>query len=189
MKIWSKLKALFAKRRFEAAMAEEMRTHLEMQEAANRVAGMAPDEAHYAAHRQFGGVDQIKETVRDQRGWVWLEQLWKDFLLAARTLRKNRGFSVVAIVTLAIGIGATASFFSVINGMLRDPLPYPEPGRLASVWRKEITAVLDYTPLTTSDILDLQERAKTLADIGAFSVRRFNLGGDRAEAVEGALCT
>jgi len=170
-------------------MAEEMRVHLEQLEAANRAAGMSPDEAHYAARRRFGHLDGVKETARDQRGWVWLEQLGKDFLLASRTLRRNRGFSVVAIVTLAIGIGATASLFSVINGMLRDPLPYPEPGRLASVWRKEIAAVLDYTPLASSDILDLQERAKSLADIGAFSVRRFNLGGDHAEAVDGALCT
>ena len=184
-----RLRSLFRRPAVEAEMAEEMQAHLEMQEAANRAAGMSPDEARFAARRQFGGLDQIKEQARDQRSWVWLEQLGKDFLLAARTLRKNRGFSVVAVATLAIGIGATATFFSVINGMLRDPLPYPDPGRLASVWRKETTAVLDYTPLTTSDVLDLQERAKSFTDIGAFSVRRFNLGGDRAEAVDGALCT
>jgi putative ABC transport system permease protein len=189
MNIRSKLKALLSREQLEADMTEEMRAHLEMQAAANRAAGMAPDEARFTARRQFGGIDQIKEQARDQRGWVWLEQLGKDFLLAARTLRKNRGFSATAIITLAIGIAATASLFSVVNGMLRDPLPYPEPGRLASVWRKEITAVLDYIPLTSSDILDLQERAKSLADVGAFSVRRFNLGGEHAEAVDGALCT
>jgi predicted permease len=187
--IRSRLRSLFRRSALERDLAAELQAHLEMQEAANRAAGMSSQEAHYAARRQFGHLDGIKETARDQRSWVWLEQLGKDFLLAARTLRKNRGFSVVAVVTLAIGIGATATFFSVINGMLRDPLPYPEPGRLASVWRKEITAVLDYTPLTTSDVLDLQERARSFAAIGAFSVRRFNLGGDRAEAVEGALCT
>jgi hypothetical protein len=185
----SRLRSLFRRTTIEADMVAEMRAHLEMQEAANRAAGMSSQEAHYAARRQFGHIDGVKETARDQRGWVWLEQLGKDFLLAGRTLRKNRGFSVVAIVTLAIGIGATASLFSVVNGMLRDPLPYPEPGRLASVWRKEITAVLDYTPLSTADVLDLQERARSFADIGAFSVRPFNLGGDHAEAVDGALCT
>jgi len=187
--IVTRLRALFRRSAVERDMAAELQAHLEMQEAANRAAGLPPDEAHYAARRQFGHLDGIKEAARDQRGWVWLEQLGKDFLLAGRTLRRNRGFSIVAIVTLAIGIAATASLFSVVNGMLRDPLPYPEPGRLASVWRKEITAVLDYTPLTTSDILDLQERAKTLADIGAFSVRPFNLGGEHAETVDGALCT
>jgi len=103
--IWSKLKALLSREQLEADMTEELRAHLKMQEAANRAAGMAPDEARFAARRQFGHLDGIKESVRDQRGWVWLEQLWKDFLLAGRTLRKNRGFSAVAIVTLAIGIG------------------------------------------------------------------------------------
>ena len=166
-----------------------MQAHIERETERNRAAGLDPDEARFAALRQFGGLDQLKERERDERSWVWLEQLGKDLLLAGHTLRKNRGFSAVAIVTLALGIGATASLFSVINGMLRDPLPYPEPGRLASVWRKEVTAVLDYTPLASSDIFDLQERSKTLASIGGFSVRRFNLGGDHAEAVDGALCT
>jgi predicted permease len=189
MRIWPKLKALLSREQLEADMTEELRAHLEMQEAANRAAGMSAEEARYAARRQFGGVDQIKEQARDQRGWVWLEQLWKDFLLAGRTLRKNRGFSAVAIVTLAIGIGATASLFSVINGLLRDPLPYPDAGRLTTVRRHDVNAAIDYMPLTTSDVLDLQERAKSFADIGAFSVRRFNLGGEHAEAVEGALCT
>jgi predicted permease len=187
--ILSRLRSLFGRAAVERDMAAELQAHLELQEAANRAAGMSSQEAHYAAHRQFGHLDGVKEAAREQRGWVWLEQLGKDFMLAARTLRRNRGFSLVAIVTLAIGIGATASLFSVVNGMLRDPLPYPEPGRLASVWRKEITAVLDYTPLTSSDVLDLQERAKSFAEIGAFSMRRFNLGGDHAEAVEGAMCT
>jgi predicted permease len=188
-KILSRLRALFRKQKIDAEMAAEMRAHLEMQEQANRAAGMSADEAHYAARRQFGHLDGIKETARDQRGWVWLEQLGKDLSLAGRTLRKNRGFSATAIVTLAIGIAATASLFSVVNGLLRDPLPYPDSGRLATVWRKNIDAVLDYTPLSTPDVLDLQERAKSFADIGAFSVRRFNLGGEHAEAVEGALCT
>jgi putative ABC transport system permease protein len=189
MNLLRKFRSLFRKGKLDAEMTDEMQAHIALQTERNLKAGMPPVEARFAALRQFGNVTSIQEQAREARGWVWLEQLGKDFLLAVRTLRKNRSSSVVAIVTLAIGIGATASLFSVINGMLRDPLPYPEPGRLASVWRKEITAVLDYTPLTSSDVLDLQERAKSLADIGAFSVRRFNLGGDRAEAVEGALCT
>ena len=187
--IVARLHSLFRRRQLESDMAAELQAHLELQEAANRAAGMSSQEAHYAAHRQFGHLDGIKERARDQRGWVWLEQLGKDFLLAARTLRRNPGFSTLAIATLAIGIGATASLFSVVNGLLRDPLPYPEPGRLAAVWRKNVDAALDYTPLTTSDVLDLQERAKSFADLGAFNVHRFNLGGERAEALEGALCT
>ena len=185
----ARLRAVFRRGATERDMAVEMQAHLELQEQANRAAGMAPDEAHYAARRQFGGVAQVQERAREQRGWVWFEQLGKDFLLAGRTLRKNPGFSAVAIVTLGVGIAATASLFSLVNGLLRDPLPYPEPGRLVSVWRRNVDAVLDYMPLSTPDVVDLQERVKSFAELGAFSVRRFNLGGERADAVEGALCT
>ena len=94
--IVTRLRALFRRSAVERDMAAEMQAHLEMQEAANRAAGLPPDEAHYAARRQFGHLDGIKEAARDQRGWVWLEQLGKDFLLAGRTLRRNRGFSIVS---------------------------------------------------------------------------------------------
>jgi putative ABC transport system permease protein len=184
-----RLRSLFRRAPLERDMAEEMAVHLEMQEEANRARGMDAEEARYAAQRQFGGVAQVQERCREQRGWVWLEQLGKDFLLAGRTLRKNRVFSAVAIVTLALGIAATASLFSVVNGLLRDPLPYPDPGRLTTLRRHNVDAALDVIPLSTSDVLDLQERAQSFADLGAFSVRRFNLGGEHAEGVEGALCT
>lgn len=150
---------------------------------------MDAEEARYAALRQFGGVAQVQERCRELRGWVWLEQFGKAFLLAARMLRKDPRFSVVAIFTLGAGIAATASLFSLVNGLLRDPLPYPDPGRLVSVWRKNIGEELSFTPLTIPDLFELPERAKCFAELGAFSVRRFNLGGERAEAVEGALCT
>jgi predicted permease len=187
--ILSRLRALFLRRRLERDMAAELQAHFEMQEAANRASGMSSQEAHYAALRQFGHLDSVKETARDQRSWVWLEQLGKDFLLAVRTLRRNRASSAVAIATLAVGIAATASLFSLVNGLVRDPLPYPEAAQLAPVWKKNLGTPFDWMQLSTLEVLDLQERAKSFADLGAFSVRRFNLGGDRAEAVEGAVCT
>jgi predicted permease len=183
------MSALFSRRRLDWEMAEEMQLHLDRETERNRAAGMRPDEARCAALRQFGGVDQLKERERDERGWVWLEQLWKDFLLASRMLRRNRCSSAVAIVTLAVGIAATASLFSLVNGLVRDPLPYPEPGRLVPVWKKNLGTPFDWMQLSTLEVLDLQERAQFFSDLGAFAVRRFNLGGDPAEAVEGALCT
>ena len=189
MKLLSRMQALFRRRQLEADMAAELRAHLEMQEAANRAAGLSSEEARYSARRQFGGVAQVQERCREQRGWVWWEQLWKDFLLAGRTLRKNPGFTLVSVATLGAGIAATAALFSLVNGLLRDPLPYPDSGRLVTVWRKNVDAVLDFTPLLTSDVFDLPERTTCFSELGAFSVRRFNLGGERAEVVEGALCT
>jgi predicted permease len=189
MNILRRIQFLFRKDRLDAEMAEEMQAHVALQTERNRKAGMKLEDARYAALRQFGNVAAIQEQAREARNWVWLEQLGKDLMLAGRTLWGNRGFSITAIVTLAVGIAATATLFSLVNGLVRDPLPYPEPDRLAPIWRKNIGAVLNYTPLSTLDVLDLQERASSYSDIGAFSVRRFNLGGERAEAVEGALVT
>ncbi len=189
MNLIRQFRAFFRQGKLDADMAEEMQAHVDLQTERNINAGMDPDEARYAALRQFGNVASIQEQARDRRSWVWLEQLGKDFLLAGRTLWRNRGSSAVAIATLAVGMAATASLFSLVNGLVHDPLPYPEAGQLTAVRRHNIEASLDYLPMTSTDVLDLQERAKSYAALGAFSVRRFNIGGEHAEAVEGALCT
>lgn len=168
MKIWSKLNAFFAKRRFEADMAAEMHAHLEMLEAANHAAGMAPDEAHFAARRQFGGVDQIRENCRDQRGWIWLESLGKDFLFALRQLAKHRGTTVVALLTLAVCLGANSAVFSLIYSVLLRPYPYPEAHRvvnLGMVWTKLPWGemVQEISPLT---FLEIEASAGSFASAG-----------------------
>ena len=112
-----------------------------------------------------------------------------DLRLAARHLFKSPGFTVVAVVTLAVGVAATASLFSVIKSLVLDPLPYPDSQRVGQIWAKNAGAILDFMPLSTPDFLDLQEQLTSFEAIGAFSPRRFNLGGDKPESVEGALCT
>jgi hypothetical protein len=129
----NRLRALFGKKRFETDMAEELRAHLEMQAAANRAAGMDADEARYAARRQFGHLDGIKETARDQRGWVWPEQLAKDFRFAARGLARSPGFTAIALLTLALGLAVNGIVFLFANDFFLRPLPAHEPDQLVVI--------------------------------------------------------
>lgn len=130
MSLLRKLRALFRKDTLDREMSEEMRHHLELQVAENIVAGMNPDEARYKAQRQFGGIEQIKEQERDVRSWIWLEQLFQDLRYAGRALNKSRGFTAVAVVTLALGIAVSTAMFSVIYGVLLSPYPYAKPSNI-----------------------------------------------------------
>jgi predicted permease len=130
MKLLRRFRALFRREKLDAEMADEMRTHLELQTAENERRGMSPDEARYAAQRAFGGVEQIKERARDGRGWVWLEHSCLDLRYAMRALRKTPAVSLAAILTLTFGIGATTAIFTLVDTILWRPLPYAEAQRL-----------------------------------------------------------
>src|SRR6266851_10228297 len=125
---------LFLKRKLDAEMDEEMQSHVELRTQANIDTGMKPEEARFAALRQFGWTETIKEDCREQRGVRWLENLVQDVRFGARILRKNPGFTAVAVLTLALGIGANTAIFSLINTTLLRALPYPRPGELVVLW-------------------------------------------------------
>ena len=125
---WSR--ALFQKQELDAQMNDEMRLHIEMQTQENIMSGMDPTEARRDALRQFGGMESIKETCREQRGFTWVENLSQDLRFAARMLRKNPGFTATALLTLALGIGATTVVFSIVNGCCCDPWSIRAPSAL-----------------------------------------------------------
>lgn len=174
MSLWSKLAALFRKEKIDADMAEEMRAHLDLQIEENIACGMSSEEARYAALRAFGGVEQVKERAREQRGWRWIEQLVADIQFSLRSLKRSLGFTVAMIATLALGIGAATSIFTVTADPLFRKGPYPNaPELLAIGWKDKWTPFgLDLSGL---QLRAYQEQTNVFASYAAIEGRMANV--------------
>ncbi len=131
--LYRRVRALLRSESIHEEIDEEMRFHIEMRAEENVRRGMTPEEARREAERRFGGLTRMKERGYEVRGGRWLESFWRDCRYGARSLRKSPGFTLVAVLTLALGIGATTAIFSVMNAVLLRPLPYPDAGRLVYV--------------------------------------------------------
>jgi MacB-like periplasmic core domain len=175
------LRALLRKSEIERELDEELRHHIEQQTEQNIRLGMNPEEARYAALKSFGGVEQAKERSRDARGVRWIEDLWHDLRYGARMLLKNPGFTLIAVLTLALGIGANTAIFSVVNAVLLKPLPYRNAERLIA--RQERA----WMPMPVFD--EWRSVNQACDSIAGYYPRDFNLtdfvGGGEAEYIEG----
>jgi putative ABC transport system permease protein len=118
----------------ETQLDKELRFHLEQHTADLIARGHDPAEARRIARIELGGPEQVKEQCRDERRTRWLEDLWHDAIYALRTLRQRPGFTFVAVLTLALGIGASTAIFSAVNPILFEPLPYTDAGRIMTIW-------------------------------------------------------
>ena len=162
-----RLRGLFRRDAVENELDEELRSHFERQVEKLAQSGLPVAEARRRARLEFGGSDQIKEECREVRGTHLFDTLAQDVRYAFRTLRKSPGFTIVAVLTLALGIGANAAIFSVVQGVLLAPLPYSEPESLVLVWQNNLTLkhiISDSYP----DFLDWQRNARSFQQMAAF---------------------
>ena len=160
----------------ESELAAEVAHHLALLEERYLALGLTPDDARREARRAFGGVQQLTEAHRETRSFVWLDHLRQDAAYTVRLLRRNPGFSVVAILTLALGIGANTAVFSVVNAVVLQPLPYPDADRVQRIgwdWngRGQVTGALapykfDYLRRSNSTFEALATWRLSTPDIG-----------------------
>jgi predicted permease len=132
-RVWSKILGLFQNDRLEEELDREMRTHLALLEEEFRRKGLAEDEARRAARHAYGGDQQVKQLHRDERTWLWLEEVRQDLNYGFRRLRSSPGFTTVALLTLALGIGANTAIFTVIDAVILGSLPVQRPEQLLEI--------------------------------------------------------
>jgi putative ABC transport system permease protein len=184
------LRALLHGTQVERELDEELRYHIEQQTEQNIRLGMNPEEARCAARKAFGGVEQAKERSRDARGVRWLEELRQDVRYGVRVLIKNPGFTLIAVLTLALGIGANTAIFSVVNAVLFKPLLYPQSDLLVQIWQTNPRANRWGEWISYPAFVDYRRQNQVFEDTAAYRPWLWNItGGDHPEALFGARVT
>src|ERR1044071_5576672 len=187
-KFWRGVRALVRKDRLEREMDTEMRFHLDMEIEQNIKRGLSAKEARNQALRRFGGVEQVKEECRDARGGRLIESVVQDVRYGARVMRRNPGFTLVALITLALGIGANTAIFSVIYGVLMRPLPYADGNRLVILHQQAPLARIDDMGFSVKEINDYREQSQTLDGVVEHHSMSFLLlDGEEAQRVSTAV--
>jgi predicted permease len=190
----SRLLGLFCRRCDDQSLDTELRAHLDDLTEENIRRGMSLEEARYAARREFGGVEQAKESYREQRGLPVLETLVRDVRVAARGFLRQPAFTCLAILTLALGIGVTTSLFTIVHGVLFSPLPFREPDRLVSLWERNLSDDFPtaYNVVSGGVFDDWQRQSLSFEQMALIGEDSANLSGDDGvlpEAITTRLCS
>src|SRR5580698_7071209 len=178
------LKSIFSRSRAQAStetidreFQHELDTHLELATQENIRRGMTPEDAARAARIRLGGNTQLKETNRELRGLPFVETVLQDFRFAFRMLRKNPGFSAIAILTLALGIGANTAIFSVVYAVLLKPLPYADSEQLFTVFQQDIKNPKNVNGFSFPNMRDLREQSEIFSDLSGVQAHQLTLTG------------
>jgi len=155
---------VFSKSRVEDDLDEHVRSYADLLAAEKMKAGLSPSEARHAALVELGGIERVKDEVRDVRSGALLDTTARDLRYAARTLIRRPGFTIVAVTALALGTGATTAIFSVVNGVLLRPLPYADPDRLVVLLHDA------RNPVSPANYLDWKRQSTVFSSMGAAEV-------------------
>jgi predicted permease len=178
------------RRKREQDLERELRSHLEAEAAERREDGLSPDDARYAAHRVFGNTTLLKETMREMWGWTSLDRIGQDLRYGFRTLRRSPGFTAVAVLTLALGIGANTAIFSITDAVLLRPLPYPDAKRLIRVWQSEPKMAEGRLGAAPPEFAAYRDRTRAFGSVAGYQRAGFDLtGGAEAESLPGCRAT
>jgi putative ABC transport system permease protein len=163
----TRLSSLLFGARADRESQEEFRFHLDMETQKLMAQGLPKKTARRQAALAFGGIQAIREEARDARGVRWIEDSLRDLQLALRQLRLTPGFTFAVVVTLAIGIGATTAIFTVFDGLLLRPAPFPDADRLVVLWETDRASGTTREPASWPDLLDFRQRAETVTEVAA----------------------
>ena len=170
-----------------AHLNDELNFHLDQQIAENIAAGMSPDQARAAALRAFGNPTLVRDQAREHWSWNWLEKSGRDLRYGIRTLARAPGFTLMAILVMALGIGATVSLFTIVRGVLLRPLPFAHPENLVMVyehWRHTPAGSDGFNVVAPADFRDWRQQTHGFQDMAAWRTYGFNLTGEHAELPE-----
>jgi predicted permease len=183
----ARVRAIFQPRRAEADLHDELSFHLAMQAQANVDNGLSEAEAERRARVALGGLEQAKERSRDVRPLRWLDALAQDLRYAGRSLRRTPGFTAVALLTLALGIGANTAIFSIVNGVILRPLGYPRPEQLMFLTTRFAGGSPQFA-VSPPEYLEFREINRSFSAVGAYRLGEIDLtGGDRPQRVRAAF--
>lgn len=180
----SSFRNLFRRAQADGDLEAEIQSHRELLTDQNIAEGMDPATAHRQATLEMGGVEQVREEVRSVRAGQWIEQLWQDIRYALRMLRKAPGFAALAVITLALGIGANTAMFSVINGVLLHQPPFTDPARIMVVLQQQPNGATNV--FSTPDYLEWKRQSSPVSQMAAVVGDIHTFGtGEQAERVSG----
>jgi macrolide transport system ATP-binding/permease protein len=182
----ARLRALLRKSEMERELDEELRYHIEQQTDQNIRLGMNPEEARQAARKAFGGVEQAKERSRDTRGVRWIGDLWQDLRFGARMLLKSPGLTLIAVITLGLGIGANTTIFSAMESLILHPFALPNQSRLMVIYERNLNVGVTRTGVAPGNLRDWSTQSQTFERFVSWQVEFFDLAGaDQPERVMG----